>query len=259
MQDHTMKGMSPIVPIRRFIDIDNVLARYVQDFFANHAVPPALLIFKNKLNQSEVDRIMTEMKDKYSKPGKYHSLGVSFGDAKLERMGISIKDLDVKPVLDFVETRILQAYNIPPVLIGAQAAMGVSASYSNYREARASFQTENIGPRQKRMVEVLNHGLASRFGLSYEIYFDLSEVKALQEDHAAVKKFALDAWNGGALTLNEFRKMIGLPAITGPEGDQRKVVSLGGAGTSQVGEDEKKKPAVPVNGKVKVLDEAIAS
>src|SRR5262245_26031608 len=125
-QDPILRGMSPLVPIRRFIQIDNILARYIDDFFHNHAVPPALLIFKNKLNTAEMQRVLSEMKEQHATPGKYHSLGISFGDARLERMGISIKDLDIKPVLDFVETRILQAFNVPPILIGAAAAFGVS-------------------------------------------------------------------------------------------------------------------------------------
>lgn len=234
LNDPLGRGLSAIVPIRRFIDIDNVLARYVQDFFSNNAIPPALLIFKNRLTPADQKRVESEMIEKHSTPGNYHKIGISYGDAKLERLGISVKDLDIKPVLDFVETRILQAFNIPPVLIGAQAAMGVSASYSNYREARASFQTENLAPRQKIMAEVLNRGLASKFGDKYCIYFDQTEVMALLEDRQAKRTFALEAWNGGAFTLNQFLRYVGEPEI-GAAGEFRKPQSTGGQGSFVAG------------------------
>jgi len=245
LNDPLLRGMSPIVPIRRFIDIHNVLARYVDDFFHNNAVPPAMLIFKNKLTPQDVKRVEQEMRERHSTPGKYHSLGISFGDAHLERLGITVKDLDIKPVLDYVETTILQAFNIPPILVGAQAALGVSGWGNNFQEARLSFQSENLAPRQRLMEQVLNRGLAAKFGSRYEIYFDQSNVLALQGDRVKRREQANEAWNAGAMTLNEWRKEWGMKLLTGPEGDIRKQLNTGGAGTV----DPMKKPMASGNGK----------
>jgi hypothetical protein len=115
------------------------------------------------------------------------------------------------------EARICMILRTPPILVGAKVGLDRS-TFSNYGEARRSYWQDTLSPLFRRVRDELQSDLAPEFGDDVELRWDMSQVPALQEEQTAIWDRALRAFTGSGLTRNEFREMVGKPAI-GPTGD----------------------------------------
>ena len=107
---------------------------------------------------------------------------------------------------------ICNVVNFPPQLLGL-----TQATYQNAKEAKKMLWENCIIPELDELKDGLNRWLAPQFGDVY-IDYKVDHIDALQEDKLmrgkAIKEFA------GMVTVNEARKMAGLPEMEGPEGEE---------------------------------------
>jgi phage portal protein BeeE len=138
-------------------------------------------------------------------------------------LGLNPSDLEFPDLRTISETRICSAFGVPPILIGAKAGLDRS-TFANYKEARTSFWEETIMPLQRRISDVITSRLLPQV-LDAEfttprrvtVQWDRSQVLALKESEHAIWERANNALRAGAITVADFRRIVGLPAVEGAD------------------------------------------
>lgn len=211
-------GQSPLLAGSGRIDIDNYMKSFVSTFFSRAGVPAGML----NIEGSTTAEFKKELRDKFARdyagPNGWH--GMMVVDGKKATFTPMTRDLGasglVVPELDEIaEARILMLLGVPPELIGARVGMQ-NSSYAQKRSARESFWDETLSPLYKEMAGVLNLRFAPYFRDIQEIAFDLTDVRALQEDVDKIAARERADVLASTLTVEEYRLRRGydvLPAV----------------------------------------------
>ena len=215
-------GLSPIAVMARYGDLDTQAVDYLRAFFLNGGAPAGLLKLKNRAPAAERARIQAQWKEMYGTHTGWHDIAVLDAEAEYEELGSRPEKLTMTAMFDTTETRICSAFGVPPIVV--QVRVGLENNvWGNYKEAVKSMWNETVIPQYDRIGDALTRGLVGdEFGEGIEIAFDYSKVDALQEDQDSKRKFALEGWDKGLITLNEARETAGLDPIKGEEGGERK-------------------------------------
>lgn len=214
------QGMSPVRVCMRNTALDNNITDYMKAFFDNAAVPFGIIKVKQRIqNRRIANAIRRRWTENFSGNRGWHAPAILDEDAEYQALGFNLEQLKVESLRNVPETRICMAFGIPPILVGAEVGLQRS-TYSNYREARASFWDETLSPLFKKYAERLQKNLMPEFAdpETFEIVADTSQVRALQENETQKWTRATSALNAGGITINMFLAEIGRPLI-GPEGD----------------------------------------
>jgi hypothetical protein len=107
-------------------------------------------------------------------------------------------------------------FKVHPVIAGVEVGLD-SATHSNLRSVKRAFWDGTLVPLYKRLEMRLNLDLANDFNLDATnmIRYDFSQVRALQEDEEELWLRASRGLRAGGTTINDFRRMVNLPTITG--------------------------------------------
>lgn len=203
-------GQPPLMAAAGRIDIDNYMKDLVKTAFQRRGVPAAVLASKNKLP----DDLKKEIKDRlagFAGPAGWHGtlvldqteatytpITMNFGAS-----GLVIPELDA-----ISEARIAMVFQVPLGLVGAKLGMN-SSSYANRKSDRESFWDETLSPLYKSLQGPINLRLTPNFPDVREVAFDLSDVRALQEDIDKVHARERANLMSGGITIEEFRAATG--------------------------------------------------
>lgn len=206
------KGLSPLARVMRELGIDNAATDFTKTFFQNAAVPYGILTTEQKIRTDEEaerirDRFMQWVKGyKGRNRMKPIVLGQGF---KYEQLSLDFQEMEFEALRSMTETRICAAFGVDPVLLPSWVGIKHGGKYSNYSEARRHLWQETIIPALRRIESKITSQLLGGTGLVAR--FDLSQVTALQEDETTKYQRANIGFNGNFITLNEARRLAGLP------------------------------------------------
>lgn len=207
-------GMPPLMAASGRVDIDNYMKDFVKTFFQSAGVPAGLLSVKGRLEKAAKKEIKERFRHDYGGPSGWHDLMVLDQDASFTPMtanmgtsGLVVPDLD-----EINEARILMCFGVPPELVGARVGMR-NSSYAQKDAARESFWDETLAPLYKELAGPLNLRVVPAFYGERAnpplIAFDLSDVRALQEDEDQIHDRVLKDVAGTVLTVEEGRAKLG--------------------------------------------------
>ncbi|MDG9703804.1 phage portal protein [Streptomyces sp. DH37] len=215
-------GQAPLRPALRAVALDNEATDFVKHLLQNRAVPGVVITTQRKVDQEVSDRLATKWKQKFggSKRGEPAVLQAGM-DVKV--LGLDLNSLEFPDLRTISEARICSAFGVPPILVGAKVGLDRS-TFANYKEARTSFWEETILPLQRRIGDVITARLLpevldAQFAMPRKVTvrWDRSQVLALKESEQAIWERANNALRSGAITVNEFRKIVGLPPDPGAD------------------------------------------
>ena len=203
----------------------------VNNFFKNGGVPSGILKVKGFLNQKQSD----EARNRWA---SYHGIDVGGpqiavldDNASYEKVGVDLDQLSSQQMRMVAESRICMAFGVPPLIVYAYVGL-LRATYSNLKEAWSSFWDSTMSPQMKEWRMFWQMALLSEYETPDDIkrekvrlYWDFSEVSALQDDVDAVQKRTLEKYNAGVITLNQTLVALGHDPV--PDGDVRKGQSNG--------------------------------
>jgi len=215
-------GLSPIAVLARQGDLDNQAADYLRAFFLNNGAPAGLLKFKaTRVDKPDRERIKGEWTQEHTGERGWHTVSVLDADVDYQEIGSRPDSLRMDGVFDETESRICAAFGVPAIIVGALIGLK-KATYANYETAHKVLWSDTLAPLYRRNGVAFTRGLGREFGDDIVVEFDLGTVEALKEAKETARKFALDGWNAGLLTLDQALGLVGYPPVTGPEGEQRK-------------------------------------
>jgi HK97 family phage portal protein len=217
----------PLVAALGAVEADQVSNDFIRGFFSNAGIPSGIVKVRGSWNEGLTDAFRAKWMERFGSRGMNN--GPAILDENIESyepLGSNLSELDNETLRMFIETRICMCFGVPPLVIYAYAGL-LKATYSNLSEAWASFWDATALPLLKEWAEWVNWSLLTQFESADDVLlgnvrcrFDPSGIGPFQEDVAAKVTQYQAGWNDGAVKLNEYRAVLGLPAE--PAGDVYK-------------------------------------
>lgn len=204
-------GMPPLMAASGRVDIDNYMRDFLGAFFRNGGQPGAILSVKNRLSQEAKDEIKTHFRSNYGGPAGWFELMVlDTAEATFTPMTMQLGQRGlVMPELNAMsEARLAMVFGIPLSILGALTGQE-SSSYANKRQDWQVLWDITLAPLYADLDDTLNLSLLPEFTGLDELLFDLSQIKALQEDVDLRHERARKNFGAGGWSFEEFRAETG--------------------------------------------------
>jgi HK97 family phage portal protein len=214
------KGMSDLDCLLRELYTDDEAAAWSSTLLAHGAGPHVLISGDDDdgIDELEADKIKHNYLQKTTGDQRGEPLVVS-GRTKIQVMSFNPQEMDLKLLRRVPEERISAVLGVPAVVCGLGAGLDRS-TYNNMREAKEQATENVLIPAWRFFATELQRQLMPQLGdARRDVFdFDLSTVRALQEDQNALWVRLDSALKTGAITLNQSLEGRGLETI-GTEGD----------------------------------------
>lgn len=207
-------GMPPARPAAVRVDSANAMRAFTQAFFRNAGVPAGLLTFEKQIGAAEAQLIRDRFRNDYGGANAFGVMalgGIGAGNnVQYTAMGLPLGERGlVMPELDeILDAKIAMVFGVPLELIGARLGM-IHGNRSTTKEARASFWDETLVPLYGEIAATLSMALVPEYGDFDYLEFDLSTVKALQEDENSKTERIVKQLHAGAISVQEARVDLG--------------------------------------------------
>lgn len=207
--DNTLLGCSALKSTMRMVMSDEEISIYCQHvgirtaiISPEHADTTIQEEDMELLEQKFLERSSGPLK---GKPMVFNKkLGIGY-------FGMTPAEMAIDKLTQIPETRICAAIGIPAIVLGLAAGLNRS-TFSNYGEAREAATEDYCVPFWRALGEAFTTQLlidADR-AAGYTVAFDLTEVRAIQEDETERQSRVFQAWTNDLLTQNEARAMLGM-------------------------------------------------
>lgn len=220
-------GKSIVSAAASAIDTDEKAKRYNRQFFANAARPSMLVESQKAMTDLAYNRWKQQLNELYTGEFNAYKPLLLEGGAQAKPFALTQKDMDFLQGRKFSMDEILAMFGISPAMLG----MIVAANRANMEAAEYNFAKWVLLPRVRAFCKFINKYIIDEFDPSLELSFE----NFVPDDIAAKtteRKEAAGIWQ----TVNEIRKEMGLPDVTGGDDLYRK------SGYTKLGEQ----PAAPV-------------
>ena len=210
------RGRSKLQTVLKEVLTDEEAAVFAASLLSNMGIPGVMLVpdlepGERGPSKDEADAMAEEFHRKFSGPRRGRPLMMSF-KVKAEEFGFNPRQMVFDVVRHIPEERISGALGVPALLAGLGAGLK-NATYSNARELREFFTEQTVIPLWSLITEELTWQLGEVDFGGVTFAYDLTKVRALQEDQDALWERNLNALREGAITVAEFRKAVGLPEL----------------------------------------------
>lgn len=212
-------GLSRIGAILREIYGDGEAANYAARMAGGSGVPSGVLSLDKELDATpeDLENIKNRLVRQTSGDNRLTPLVIT--GAKWEQMGVNPDKMDLRSGHRFAEERYSAVTGIPAVALELGAGHEHSI-YNNVKAADERAWEAYLLPLYTHMEDELNVQLLKDFeGESSERYcrFDLSNVRALQEDEDAKHTRVVGDYQGGVISKGEARSALGYEVKPGQE------------------------------------------
>jgi HK97 family phage portal protein len=211
-------GLSPLHVLAPRIDLDVWARQFTQAFFKNAGVPAGLLSIKRAVSLQEREMIRQRWRTQYGGPEGWHNVMVMDDmESTYTPMGLPLggRGAAMPELNEINETRICAVLQVQPSLVPSMAGMH-SSSYANRVSDKEFLWDSTLAPIYRYLAVTLTNGLQPEFPDLDHFEFDLTKVRALQEDEDKKHARHREDWQAGVITRREFRVACGYP----PEPDE---------------------------------------
>lgn len=212
--DNQRKGRSPMKSVLREVFSDDEAAKYTASILRNMGVPGIIISPKDGNTDIPNPKDLKESIDKGVTGTKKGSTFVATAAVDIEQFGFSPEQMNLKELRRVPEERVTAVLGIPAIVCGLGAGLDRS-TFANFSEARKAAYESNIIPAQEVMAEDIRFQLLPDFEvdpMAWNINFDLSGVRILQEDENKLAERMNIGVANGWIKRSEARRELGLEA-----------------------------------------------
>ena len=211
-KDHRM-GASPLARLVREVAGDDEAHKWQTSMLENGGTVGMLIQVPIDANISmeQAEDMKARFEERFGGDNRGRT-GVLMGGAKAEPYGFSPEQMDMKALHRIPEERIAAVLRVPAIIAGLGAGLDRS-TYANFREAREMFAEMTLMPLYSFDAATLNQQLTPEFTSDphVKIAFDVTDLRAFQEDEDAKWRRLDQAVRTGWVRRNEARTDVGLP------------------------------------------------
>lgn len=181
--ENTRKGMAPLKPILREIASDNEATTFVAAILGNMGIPGVVISTRDPstdIPEDEAERLKELFRRRTTGDERGRPVVIP-APIQLDTIGMSPNDLALTDLIDQSISRILASMGLSAMAVGLP---DTQRTYSNYGQALASAWDNAVTPLMAMVAQGVEHQLLPEYGPPnrLRVAFDLSDVKALQED-----------------------------------------------------------------------------
>ena len=206
-------GMPPLLQLMPRVEIDDYMRRFLSGFFERGgAGPGAILTSKSRVPQEQKEEIRERYRKQFGGAGAGFELMVLDNtESSYQQVGLNRGLRDALPKeLDAVsEARIAMRFGIPGSILGLLIGYE-SSSYANKRQDWQVLWDITMTPLLSDMDDSWNLFIVPDFAGIDEVAYDLSDIKALQEDVDKLHDRHRKNWMGSVEFWEEARDGMGL-------------------------------------------------
>jgi HK97 family phage portal protein len=211
-------GLSSAETLEKVLKADWSRLAYAEAMMANGFTISGILTPKGEqgINEDEFQRLIDMWNKRHEGPenaGKVAALQ----DFNWTPTQHSPRDAEYLGMADRHDTEISAVTGTPTQLFKSK-----DVNRSNYEAAQLQFWSDTMTPLLDFIGGQINEFLAPRYGEDIITEFDLSVVKALQEDMAAQATREDTAFNSGATSIDEYREALGYERLPDEAGARYK-------------------------------------
>jgi len=179
------RGLSPLEAARLSVEtsVDAMVAN--RTIFSNGMQPGGIISPSDSsisLTREEREMIEAQLSRRLAGADRRHKIMVFSHQMNLQTPTLSPKDAEFMALMGWTLNDVCRVFQVPPTKVQDFT----KATYSNVEQADKAFWTDCIGPELSMFASELTEQLARLFGDDLVIQFDLSQVKALQEDQTEI-------------------------------------------------------------------------
>lgn len=207
------KGYSRLKAVLREIYSDEEAARFTAALLRNMGVPGLVLSPAGEVSMpfeeaqaTKVDLIQKTTGDHRGEPL------VMTAATKVDTFGFTPEQLDLGALRSIPESRVAAAIGIPAGVLGFLSGMKQTTVGATMRELRELGYESGIIPKMRLFTEELHTQLLSHYTDQpdrFQVTFDLSEVRVLQEDQDKLSARVVNEWRAGIRTRASSKLKLG--------------------------------------------------
>ncbi|ALJ14257.1 phage portal protein [Sphingopyxis macrogoltabida] len=209
------KGLSPIYGVIREIFMDIESSNFVAALLKNMGVPGIVIAPKGGAmpNPADVEATKTYVAAQFGGDGRGRPL-VLGAPTEVSQFGFNPQQMEMSGARDVAEERVCAGIGIPAAVVGFGAGLQTTKVGATMGEMRKLAWENGVLPIGKLIADELKRSLLPLFGnpAGLDVFFDTSEVPAMQEDEDK----RTDRWNKmlqtGGITVYTWRIGLGLDA-----------------------------------------------
>lgn len=206
-------GMPPLMPIAGLIDIEDYMKSFLRGFFEKGGTGPgSILTVKQKVSQEDKDTIRERFKQQFGGAAGFSEMMIlDNAESTYQQMGLArgLRDALPAEVYAQLEAGIAMAFGIPGSILGLKIGYE-SSSYANKRQDWQVFWDLTMTPLLSDLDDALNLQLTPDYNGIDEVLFDLSDIRALQEDVDKIHERIRKNVAGTLISIEEGREAIGV-------------------------------------------------
>jgi len=192
------RGLSPLKPIQKTIDIDWLSLIYNKSFFENDASPGFMLGTDKALTAEQRTRITEWWNKEYKGASKAFKVAVLEAGLKPLTIGINQKEMQFIEQKRFMREEIIGIWRVPKAMFSITDDL----NYATFIGQKKVFWTDTLMPILRKIEDEFNSQFFTRYAPDVRCRFDYSNVIALQEDFKDKVQTAKELFNMG-FTANE--------------------------------------------------------
>lgn len=200
------RGIGVTQSIAVDLQSEKFAAQWNRNFFFNNAVPSAAVIYKDEITSEEFRRLKEQWDSKYRGVAQAHKMAILGGDARIEQIAFSQRDMDFWKQRKLNRDTILGAFGIPSSVMG----VAENVNRANAESGEFVFARWVIKPRLSRLRGKLNEQLLPMFG---DKSLELDFTDPVPENRDFILKESTEGVKAGIMTVNESRQMLGLNKV----------------------------------------------
>ena len=211
--DNQRKGLSRLKTVMRELFTDSEAANWTAALLKNGAAPGVVISPEpgdSEVHPDDLQATKSYVQDRFTGDNRGAPL-VLGGATRIAEFGFNPRQMNLKDIRRVPEERGCAAIGVPPIIAGFGAGLE-HATYSNYEIAQRVVYRSNLVPTWRSWGRTIRRQLLTHFESDiapYQVYFDTSEIEALQEDESARVERLLKELAGSGIMLSEYREARG--------------------------------------------------
>lgn len=199
------RGMNPLEPIDKIVDIDWQALIFNKAFFDNDATPGLMLTTEEELNEDIIKRTKKQLEKNYRGASNAHKVAIFEGGLKPEKIMPTHREMDFIEQQRYTREEILGIWRAPKALFNITDTL----NYATFMGQMKIFWSYGIMPVMRKIEGAINRHLVWEYNPKIEAYFDYSNVVAYQEDFKEKVETASKLFTMG-FTRNEINERMQL-------------------------------------------------
>lgn len=215
------KGLSPVASVMREIFADDEASNYAAALLRNMGVPGLIVTpASGEMPASTEDTQATKQYITDNFTGDQRGKPMAIGSPiEVHQFGFDPKAMNLRELRKIPEERVSGALGIPAIVAGFGAGLDRS-TFANMHEAREMAYESGIIPLQRLIAEDLFVQLLPDFEstpANFEVDFDTSDIRVLQEDRNQLIERTDKMVRGGWITVASAKRQVGMEPEPGDD------------------------------------------